>query len=85
MHAAPPSTEFSVQAQPAIVAPGPDDVLSAKAKRRLAILLRFRLLELRQEGLEQVRAVIERRMSVEQLFEDRGSVPHHGGKTVPGI
>ena len=85
MHALPPSTDYPAKAQPAVTAPALDEVLSARAKRRLAILLRFRLLELREEGLERVRAVIERRMGVEQLLQDATPLPHHGGKTAPEI
>jgi hypothetical protein len=38
----------------------PDDLYSARARRRLASLLRLRLLELRKQGLERVTEAIER-------------------------
>ncbi len=72
-----------VQTPTAYYAPAFDEVLSARAKRRLAILLRLRLLELREEGLDRVRNVITRRMNIEQLLQDESSLQHDGGKTVP--
>jgi hypothetical protein len=69
--------------QSAEYAPAFNDVLSTRAKRRLAILLRMRLLELREEGLDRVRAVITRRLSVDELLQDHNPLPHDGGKTVP--
>jgi len=72
-----------IQTPAAHYAPAFDEVLSARAKRRLAILLRLRLLELREEGLDRARNVITRRMNIEQLLQDDSSLPHDGGKTVP--
>jgi hypothetical protein len=45
------------------------DDLSPHARRRLATLLRLKMLELHEEHLDRVRAVIERRLPVSALFE----------------
>lgn len=46
-----------------------DAAFSNHARRRLAALLRLKLLELRLERLERVRRVIEHHAGVESLFE----------------
>lgn len=56
-----------------------DRLYSLRARRRTQALLRFRLLELREAGLERARAVIERRLPIDALF----SSPAPGGR--PGL
>lgn len=53
------------------------DLYSARAKRRFATYLRFRLLELRREGLEQAAAVVEGRLPLQKLL------PQPGGSAGP--
>jgi hypothetical protein len=60
---------------------GTGEVLSMRAKRRLASYLRLRLLELHEEGLARARDVILGRLRLEELLEDKTSLPHDGGKT----
>ncbi|HXP94086.1 MAG TPA: hypothetical protein VN905_11515 [Candidatus Binatia bacterium] len=42
---------------------------SLRERRRIQAVLRLRLLEMREAGLERVRSVIERRLPVEALFD----------------
>ena len=50
--------------------PTPESALfTLRERRRVQAALRLRLLEMREAGLERVRAVIERRLPVETLFE----------------
>jgi hypothetical protein len=44
------------------------DLYSPRVRRSTVMYLRLRLLELREEGLERARAVIERRLSVDELL-----------------
>lgn len=46
-----------------------DSIYSLRARRRAQAVLRLRLLELREAGLERVREVIERRLPVDSLFD----------------
>jgi|GEM_PF-2104927 hypothetical protein len=46
-----------------------DRLYSLRERRRIQAILRLRLLELREAGLERVRSVIERRLPVDSLFE----------------
>ncbi len=85
MHTLPPATRQITYAPAAVIAPAFDEVLSVRAKRRLTILLRLRLLELREAGLDRARRVIEKRLNIEQLFQDDNTLPHDGGKTAPKI
>ena len=80
MDGAPPLVEKAHAAQ---LAPASDEVLSMRAKRRLAAYLRLRLLELREEGLARARDVILGRLRLDELLEERTSLPHDGGKTAP--
>ena len=80
MDTAPPRIEKAHAAQ---LAPASDEVLSMRAKRRLAAYLRLRLLELREEGLARARDVILGRLHLEDLLDDKTSLPHDGGKTAP--
>jgi hypothetical protein len=71
------------KAHASLCAPAHAEILSMRAKRRLAIYLRLRLLELREEGLEGAREVIRGRLRLEDLLQDQSPFPHNGGKTVP--
>lgn len=47
---------------------------SARARRRAKIILELQLLELRKAHLDRVRAVIEKRLPPDALFDDRPGV-----------
>jgi hypothetical protein len=49
--------------------PRPEALYSIRTRRRAQALLRLHLLEMREAGLERVRAVIERRLPVDSLFD----------------
>jgi hypothetical protein len=59
----------AVRARPTAPPGGPAALSPLQERRRVQALLRLHLLELREEGLERVRAVIERRLPVDSLFE----------------
>ncbi|MBV9104120.1 MAG: hypothetical protein JO060_11055 [Candidatus Eremiobacteraeota bacterium] len=46
----------------------PGDLYAARAKRRIASYLRMRLLELRLRSLDRAAAVVEHRLSLEELL-----------------
>jgi hypothetical protein len=46
------------------------ELYSPRVRRSTVMYLRLRLLELREQGLERARAVIERRLSVDELLGD---------------
>jgi hypothetical protein len=59
--------------------PRPETLYSIRARRRAQALLRLRLLEMREAGLERVRAVIERRLPIDSLFDPvPGASPRAG-------
>lgn len=52
------------------------DLYSARARRRARHILELKLLEMRKAHLERVRAVIEKRLKPDALFDDRpGALP----------
>jgi len=54
--------------KPPPVAVSTSDLYSARAKRRVASFLRMRLLEMRLRSLDRAAAVVEHRLSLEELL-----------------
>jgi hypothetical protein len=72
--AEPAASPRATPTRPPIVAPSPiaparaRDLYSVRAQRQIRAYLRLRMLELRADDLDRVRAVIEGRLAVDALF-----------------
>lgn len=69
LQAAPASPAPRASASPTPPPAALDSAYSQRARRRAQALLRLRLLELREAGLERVREAIERHLPVDSLFD----------------
>jgi len=81
----PPQHPGSTPAPP-LSAAGRIGLYSPRLRRSTVMYLRLRLLELREEGLERARAVIEHRLNIDELLGDPPrsvqKAPEHPRRTV---
>jgi hypothetical protein len=64
---APPRAAIARQELRRIAGPPASDLYSLRARRRIAVYLRLRLLEMREAGLERAAAAVERRLPADAL------------------